>query len=58
MKDGSEHLCGGGTGGFEDPENRIYFTQFDISDAILDVSQVESLMFRDEDGSTVYIPIS
>ena len=58
MKDGSEHLCGGGTGGFEDPENRIYFTQFDISDAILDVSQVESLMFRDENGSTVYIPIS
>lgn len=58
MKDGSEHLCGGGTDGFEDPENMIYFTQFDISDAILDVSQVESLMFRDEDGSTVYIPIS
>ena len=36
----------------------IYFTQFDISDAILDVSQVEALMFRDENGETVYIPIS
>ena len=58
MKDGSEHFCGGGTGGFEDPENMIYFTQFDIYDAILDMSQVESLIFRDENGSTVYIPIS
>ena len=46
MKDGSQHFCGGGTGGFEDPEKRIYFTQFDIADAILDLSQVESLMFH------------
>ena len=58
MKDGSEHFCGGGTGGFEDEEKMIYFTQFDISNAILDVSQVEALMFRDENGETVYIPIS
>lgn len=58
MKDGCEHYCGGGTGGFEDPENMIYFTQFDIYDAILDMSQVESLIFRDESGNTVYIPIS
>lgn len=67
MKDGSEHFCGGGTGGFEDQENMIYFTEFDISDAILDISQVESLMFHkgweaDENGDLTvhtfyYIPI-
>ena len=45
VKDGSEHICGAGTAGFEDPQNMIYFTEFDISDAILDISQVESLMF-------------
>lgn len=67
MKDGSEHFCGGGTGGFEDQENMIYFTQFDIEDAILDLSQVESLMFhkgweQDANGEMTvqtfyYIPI-
>ena len=67
MKDGSEHFCGGGTSGFEDQENMIYFTEWDIYDAILDISQVESLMFHkgwelDENGeSTIqtfyYIPI-
>ena len=46
MKDGSEHICGGGTSGFEDQENMIYFTESDIFDAILDISQVESLMFH------------
>ena len=46
MKDGSEHICGGGTSGFEDQENMIYFTESDIFDAILDISQVESLMSR------------
>ena len=46
MKDGSEHMCGGGTSGFEDEENMIYFTESDIFDAILDISQVESLMFH------------
>ena len=46
MKDGSEHICGGGTSGFEDQENMIYFTESDIYDAILDISQVESLMFH------------
>ena len=46
MKDGSEHLCGAGTSGFESQENMIYFTEWDISDAILDFSQVESLMFH------------
>jgi len=65
MKDGSEHICGGGTGGFEDQESMIYFTQFDMSDAILDISQVESLMFREGDASGdpaaqtfYYIPVS
>lgn len=57
-KDGSEHFCGGGTGGFEDQENMIYFTQFDIADAILDLSQVESLIFSDENGGNIYIPIA
>ena len=46
MTDGSEHICGAGTSGFEDQENMIYFTEFDIFDAILDISQVESLMFH------------
>ena len=68
MKDGSEHMCGGGSLGFESVENMIYFTEFDISDAILDISQVESLMFRkglelDANGNPTiqtfyYIPVS
>lgn len=68
MKDGSEHICGAGTSGFEDQENMIYFTEFDIFDAILDISQVESLMFhkgweKDENGELTvqtfyYIPIA
>ena len=67
MKDGSEHFCGAGSSGFEDQENMIYFTESDIYDAILDVSQVESLMFHkgwetDEKGEPTiqtfwYIPI-
>ena len=67
-KDGSEHICGAGTSGFEDQENMIYFTEFDIFDAILDISQVESLMFhkgweKDENGELTvqtfyYIPIT
>lgn len=68
MKDGSEHMCGGGSMDFESVENMIYFTEFDISDAILDISQVESLMFRkglelDANGNPTiqtfyYIPVS
>ena len=68
MKDGSEHICGGGTSGFEDQENMIYFTEWDIYDAILDISQVESLMFHkgwelDANGKPTiqtfyYIPVS
>lgn len=66
MKDGSEHFCGASTTGFEDQENMIYFTESDMYDAILDISQVESLMFHrgwevDENGEYVqlfdYIPI-
>ncbi|MBQ6719364.1 MAG: DUF4179 domain-containing protein [Oscillospiraceae bacterium] len=67
MKDGSEHFCGAGSSGFEDHENMIYFTESDIYDAILDISQVESLMFHkgwenDENGKPTvqtfyYIPI-
>ena len=68
MKDGSEHICGASTSGFEDQENMIYFTESDIYDAILDISQVESLMFRkglelDGNGERTiqtfyYIPVS
>ena len=67
MKDGSEYRCGAGTSGFEDEEKMLYFTENDISDAILDISQVESLMFhkdwvKDANGKTIgqtffYIPI-
>ena len=68
MKDGREHRCGAGSSGFEDQETMIYFTEFDIHDAILDLSQVESLMFhkdwvKDAAGKTIgqtfyYIPVS
>lgn len=67
MKDGSEYRCGAGTSGFEDEEKMLYFTENDISDAILDISQVESLMFhkgweKDANGEPTiqtfyYIPV-
>jgi len=68
MKDGREYRCGAGTSGFEDQDNMIYYTEFDIHDGILDISQVESLMFHkdwelDADGKPTiqtfyYIPVS
>lgn len=68
MKDGSQYFCGPTTSGFEDQENMIYFTESDMFDAILDVSQVESLMFhkgweKDANGEPTietfyYIPVS
>lgn len=58
MKDGSEYICGAGSSGFEDQENMIYFTQFDIADAILDISQVDSLISYGESGENIYIPIA
>lgn len=67
MKDGSCYRCVATTTGFEDQENMIYFTESSMVDAILDVSQVESLMFykgreTDENGELTvktfwYIPI-
>ena len=67
MKDGSEHICIPSTSGFEDQENMIYFIESTMFDAILDVSQVESLMFHkgwepDANGESTlqtfyYIPI-
>ena len=67
MKDGSEHFCVPSTTGFEDQENMIYFIDSTMFDAILDISQVESLMFHkgwenDENGEPTvqtfwYIPI-
>lgn len=67
MKDGSEYRCYSSTTGFEDQENMIYFIESSMLDAILDPSQVESLMFHkgwetDENGDPTietfyYIPI-
>ncbi|MBQ7130749.1 MAG: DUF4179 domain-containing protein [Oscillospiraceae bacterium] len=54
MKDGSCYRCVATTTGFEDQENMIYFTESSMVDAILDVSQVESLMFykgREKDAN-------
>ena len=68
MKDGSEHICIPSTSGFEDQENMIYFIESAMFDAILDVSQVESLMFHkgwdlDAEGKPTiqtfyYIPVA
>jgi len=68
MKDGSEHICGATTSGFEDQENMIYFMESTMFNAILDLSQVESLMFHkgwetDANGKPTsetfyYIPVS
>ena len=67
MKDGTEHLCYPGSGGFEDEEKMIYYIDSRMSNSILDISQVESLMFHkdwkyDTDGKITgrmyyYIPI-
>lgn len=45
MKDGTEYTCLPSTCGFEDQDNMIYFMDSDMYDAILDPSQVESLLF-------------
>ena len=48
MKDGTEHPCYPGSSGFEDEEKMIYFIDSRMIDAILDISQVESLMFHND----------
>lgn len=68
MKDGSEYICVSSTTGFENQEKMIYFIESTMFDAILDTSQVESLMFHkgwepDDAGNPTiqtfyYIPIS
>lgn len=68
MKDGSEHMCSPYSSGFEDQEKMIYFIQSRMSNAILDLNQVESLMFHkgwelDANGNPTiqtfyYIPVS
>ena len=68
MKDGTEHLCYPGSSGFEDEEKMIYYIDSRMSDAILDISQAESLMFHKEwiydangkitDRTYYYIPIT
>jgi len=45
MKDGSKYTCVPSTSGFEDQENMIYFIESTMFDGILDLSQVESLLF-------------
>ena len=67
MKDGTQYFCGSMTFGFEDQENMIYQVVSDMSRAILDPGQVESLMFpkswqKDERGiprivEYCYIPV-
>lgn len=68
MKDGSEHICSPSTAGFEDEEKLIYYVDTTMFNAILDVSQVESLMFhkgweQDENGNPTvetfwYLPVT
>ncbi len=84
MKDGSEHHCIASTegykakdsgefvsplrDGYEDMSRVVYYMEFTMSDAILDPSQVESLMFykgweTDESGNPAipiyeYVPVS
>lgn len=68
MKDGRELMCLSTTSGFEDQEKMIYFIDSTMFDSILDLSQVESLMFfkgRENDANGqpsiktfYYIPIS
>lgn len=68
MKDGSEHRCVASTYGFENQEKMVYFMESQMFDAILDISQVESLMFHkgwelDANGKPTiqtfyYIPVS
>lgn len=67
MKDGTQYLCVPGTSGFEDQEKTIYFVEANMFDAILDPSQVESMMFhkgwqKDAEGKPTieefyYIPV-
>lgn len=57
MKDGKEYICGAGTAGFEDQQNMIYFTEWDISNGILDVNEVDSLVFLFND-TKFYMPIA
>lgn len=68
MKDGRELMCIPSTSGFEDQGNMTYFVESTVVNAILDVDQVESLIFhRDwetdanrqpENQTYYYIPIS
>lgn len=68
MRDGTEHLCYPGSSGFEDREQMVYYIDSRMSNAILDISQAESLMFHkdwiyDADGNPTgqtyyYIPVS
>ena len=68
MKDGTEHRCYPGSSGFEDEEKMIYYIDSRMMDTILDIRQVESLMFPedwiyDADGKIIgqtyyYIPVS
>lgn len=56
-KDGTIHTCYPRTEGYMDEENLLYFVEHTM-DSILDLSQLDSLVFRTEAGETVFIPIS
>lgn len=68
MKDGREYTCVSSTTGFENQEKMIYFIESTMFDAILDISQVDALMFHkgweaNENGQLTeqtfyYIPVS
>lgn len=64
MKDGTEYRCYSSSEGYEDVDKLIFFVESSMYDAILDPSQVESLMFlekghtSDPSPTYIYIPIS
>lgn len=68
LKDGTEILCIPRSEGYEDMDKLIYKITFRMFDGIVDLSQVESLMFhggweKDENGELIipvyeYVPIS
>lgn len=58
MQDGTEISCYASTEGYQDMDNLIYFVESSM-DGILDLSQIESLVFVMDDTSAIeYIPVA
>ena len=57
IQDGTEITCYASTEGYQDMDNLIFFVESSM-DGILDLSQVESLIFHTDSGEAVYIPIA